>query len=204
MMNIDKDNLLNSYGEEWGPDAGVWNTSVQSKYLEYKLAEVFEENFVIPDNAQICNVGIGAGYWDRYLSYRLHGGHLTSIDIDETICRNLRERLINEKNPNHVTIICSDIIELNGYDHYFDLITLVGSTRMEIGQWEILFKKLAELMNNGGCIYYMELRGELSANELTSLFEKCGFKVTNIINDEKYRLNASYWRLDYIQNAECE
>ncbi len=34
--------LLHTYGEEYGPDAGPWNTSVESKYLEYRITEFFE------------------------------------------------------------------------------------------------------------------------------------------------------------------
>ena len=75
--------LLRAYGACWGPEAGPWNLSVQNKYLEYMFARFFEEHFPLPEYVRICNIGIGAGYWDRYLSYQLRGGSLTSIDVDE-------------------------------------------------------------------------------------------------------------------------
>ena len=65
--------LLRAYGACWGPEAGPWNLSVQNKYLEYMFARFFEEHFPLPEYVRICNIGIGAGYWDRYLSYRLTG-----------------------------------------------------------------------------------------------------------------------------------
>ena len=88
MNELDKSFLLQSYGEENGPEAGPWNTSLESKYLEYRITAFFEKDFEIGQGAQLCNIGIGAGNWDRYLSYRLNGGNLTSIDLDGTICVN--------------------------------------------------------------------------------------------------------------------
>lgn len=48
------------------------------------FARFLEENFVIRKNDHILNIGIGAGYWDRYLSYKVPDGSLTSIDIDRS------------------------------------------------------------------------------------------------------------------------
>lgn len=111
---MDKDFLLKAYGECCGPDAGPWNLGVKSKYLEFMLTKFFEENFDIKQGYDICNIGIGAGYWDRYLSYKLIDGTLTSIDIDEECCHQLKEGLINECNPNTVKIINSDVTKLDG------------------------------------------------------------------------------------------
>ena len=68
----DQEKLLKHYGEVSGPEAGPWNLSVENKYLEYRITSWFEENFLTTGTETICNIGIGAGYWDRYLSYRVH------------------------------------------------------------------------------------------------------------------------------------
>ena len=82
---MDQDFLLKAYGALWGPEAGPWNLSVEQKYLEYRITAFFEENFPVARGADICNIGIGAGYWDRYLSYRLDGGSLTSSRMRQSL-----------------------------------------------------------------------------------------------------------------------
>ena len=74
------------------------------KYLEYMLASFFEAHFTVGEDADLCNIGIGAGSWDRFLSYQLRGGQLTSIDRDEVCCRQLRLCLLHEGNPNRVRV----------------------------------------------------------------------------------------------------
>ena len=122
---MDKDFLLRSYGECYDKDAGPWNLGVKNKYLEYMIAKFFEENFAVSEGENICNVGIGAGYWDRYLSYQLKGGSLTSIDIDEECCRSLKEGLINEHNPNSVEVIHSDVMLVEGFENKFDIFATI-------------------------------------------------------------------------------
>ncbi len=94
--------LLHAYSQMYGPEAGPWNLSVRNKYLEYRFVDFFEKNFTVDENTNICNIGIGAGEWDLYLSYKLKGGSLTSIDILESCCKQLEQRLICEGNPNEV------------------------------------------------------------------------------------------------------
>ena len=61
-----------------------------------------EENFIIHNDFDILNIGIGAGYWDRYLSYKVGNGSLTSVDIDRECADNLAACLENENNTiNH-------------------------------------------------------------------------------------------------------
>ena len=97
--------LRKVYGECWGGEAGEWNTSLLNKYLEYMFARFLEENFEIKKDFHILNIGIGAGYWDRYLSYKVPEGKLTSIDIDPECADNFRACLENEKNKNLIRIL---------------------------------------------------------------------------------------------------
>ena len=134
----DQEKLLKHYGEVSGPEAGPWNLSVENKYLEYRITSWFEENFLTTGTETICNIGIGAGYWDRYLSYRVPEGELVSIDIDGDCCEMLRLGLLNEKNPNRVRIICSDVMKVNDLGGSSDIVTMIGSTRMESGLYEAI------------------------------------------------------------------
>lgn len=79
---IDKDFLLKTYSQMYAPEAGPWNLSVENKYLEYRFAQFFRDHFPVKEGTALCNIGIGAGAWDRFLSYQLRCGALTSIDID--------------------------------------------------------------------------------------------------------------------------
>ena len=192
---MDKDFLLESYGECYGPEAGPWNLSLTNKYLEYMITKFFEENFVIQEKAKVCNIGIGAGYWDRYLSYKLNGGSLTSIDIDEECCRQLRECLENEKNTNPVEIIQSDVTLIDYKDCCFDIITMIGSTRIESGLYEQIIVKAFDMLKAGGSLYYQTL----DRNETKEDFEQVCFENNVSVEiywvDEEYGYRAQYWKV---------
>lgn len=115
-MDIPEDKtafLLQTYSQMYAPEAGPWNLSAENHYLMYRFTDFFEKHFMVAEGTNICNIGIGAGEWDHYLSYKLKGGTLTSIDRLEICCRQLEERLICEGNPNAVKVICSDVMELD-------------------------------------------------------------------------------------------
>ena len=192
---IDKDFLLKSYGECYDKDAGPWNLGVKNKYLEYMIAKFFEENFEIAEGADICNVGIGAGYWDRYLSYKLKSGGLTSIDIDEECCRSLQEGLINEHNPNSVEVIHSDVMLVNGFENKFDIVTVVGSTRLESGLYDLLLSKAMSFVKEGGAMYYQTLDNNENMSSFLKLCNEHNFTVENYICDNSYGSKAQYWKV---------
>lgn len=117
MKKNDKDFLLKAYGEMYNSECGPWNVSLTSKWLEYEITKFFEENFNLSNQIYISNVGIGAGYWDRYLSYKMPKGcTLVSIDVDIECCKQLKLSLINEENPNNIVIINEDVMK---YDNLY-------------------------------------------------------------------------------------
>ena len=185
--------LLRAYGACWGPEAGPWNLSVQNKYLEYMFAKFFEEHFPLPEHVRICNIGIGAGYWDRYLSYQLRGGSLTSIDMDGACCRQLREGLENEENPNSVEILCADVMDLDLAER-FDIVTMVGSTRLESGLYEKILEKAFSFVRPGGSFYYQSLDKEEPKERFAALCGRNGMTVGQYLLDEAYGFRAQYWK----------
>lgn len=190
---MNKDFLLNVYGQCYDAEAGPWNLSLENKYLEYMLAKFFEENFQVGSGTNICNVGIGAGFWDRYLSYQLQAGALTSIDIDELACRQLRECLVNERNPNPVRIIHSDVmkVDLSGQ---FDIVTMVGSTRRESGLYQDILRKAFSMLAEGGSFYYQSLDDGEGKNAFEILCEEAGLSVERYLLDTAYGFYAQYWK----------
>ena len=192
---MDKDFLLKTYGQCYDSEAGPWNLSVESKYLEYMFAKFFEETFLVTERTCICNVGIGAGYWDRYLSYKLKGGTLTSIDIDEVACRQLRECLINERNPNKVTVIHSDVLAVDGFDNQFDIVTMVGSSRMESGLYKSILEKAFSFLKSGGSMFYQTLDEAETKEDMAALCEENDLKIDNYLFDSNYGFKAQYWKI---------
>lgn len=191
---MDADFLLKTYGSQYDSEAGPWNLSVENKYLEYMFAKFFEENFEIKPDMKICNIGIGAGYWDRYLSYLIPEGELTSIDIDGECCRQLTECLLNEKNPNRIHIIHSDVMRVEDKDETFDIVTMVGSARMESGLFRGILEKAFSMIKKGGAMYYQSLDNEETKQEVLSVCDGI-MQAEAYLLDETYGFRAQYWKL---------
>lgn len=190
---MDKDFLLQTYSQMYGPEAGPWNLGVTNKYLEYRFASFFEENFAVRPGDNLCNVGIGAGAWDRYLSYRLEGGTLSSIDIDPLCCRQLREGLACEENPNRVEVICSDVMELD-LGERFELVTLVGSTERESGRGEALLEKVMSFVKQGGSLYYQTLFPDIPEENILETARCCGMRMDLFETDDRYGFRCRYYK----------
>ena len=192
---MDKDFLLKIYGACYDAEAGPWNLSLENKYLEYMFARFYEENFPVPQGAEVCNIGIGAGYWDRYLSYRLNGGKLTSIDIQEICCRQLEECLKNERNPNPVRIIHADAMLLDELTEQFDIVTMVGSARLESGLHEEILGKAVSFLKPGGSLYYQSLDKDETEEWVTAFCARNAVRKETYLLDTNYGYRAQYWKL---------
>ena len=122
-------------------------------------------HFVVTETTNICNIGIGAGEWDRYLSYKLKGGSLTSIDRLPICCRQLESRLRCENNPNQVYVLCMDAMNLPDETQY-DIVTIIGSTAKESNSAIALFQKACSLVKPGGSLYYQSLNENENSNHI--------------------------------------
>lgn len=193
---MDKDFLLRTYGQCYGEEGGRFNLSLANKYLEYMFAKFFEENFAFEQCQRACNIGIGAGYWDRYLSYLLPKGSLTSIEIDPISCRQLEEGLINEQNPNNVRVICFDVMDVQGLECTFDIVTMVGSTRLESGLYAPIINKALDLVQPGGALYYQTLAENEQREETEHIvLERGDTQIASYLFDHRYGFTAQYWKI---------
>ena len=185
--------LLKVYGDCWGGEAGEWNTSLQNKYLEYMFASFLEGNFIIHNDFDILNIGIGAGYWDRYLSYKVTNGSLTSIDIDRECSDNLAACLENENNTNPIKVICADAITYD-FDKKFDLVTMVGSAVAESGKTKAIIAKAISLIKENGALYLQILHKDTDFD--TDAF--CGehnVRIDKGLVDDKYGIHCEYYKI---------
>lgn len=184
----EKDYILEYYSEFNNEECGKWNTSLKSKWYDYKITEYFEENFNLKGAKFICNIGIGPGHWDRYLSYHMNEEcRLISIDIDTDITETFRLCLENEQNNRNIEIINKDIFEYNPKDK-FDIITMVGSTVHEIGYYNEIFKKTTALLNDNGELYYSSVTKEETKEQLIDALNNTGYIIADYQRLEKYSL----------------
>lgn len=189
----DTDFLLQAYAQMYAPEAGPWNLSVANKYLEYRFADFFENNFRIPAGAAVCNIGIGAGMWDTYLSYRLNGGSLTSIDKLSVCCQQLERRLCFEGNPNSVKVICEDVMLLN-MDEQFEIVTMVGSTLEESGVGLELLKKAMCFLKPGGSLYYQSLDEKEDSNDVLKMAFHSRMRLSAFLEENAYGFTGRYYK----------
>jgi hypothetical protein len=147
MINpMDDAGLLDFYLEL---HAQKWNLSPENLFIEHTTRSLLAR-WVKPEGA-VCNIGIGAGEWDDYLGHWLEErGTLTSIDIDAAICDRLAYRQKRERHPFPARVIHTDLFDFSGS---FDLVTMIGSTRSEIGEGAI--DAALSLLKPSGVFFFM-------------------------------------------------
>lgn len=179
----EKDYILEYYSEFNNEECGKWNTSLKSKWYDYKITEYFEKYFCFRLAKSICNIGIGPGHWDRYLSYHMNDEcKLISIDIDSDITETFRLCLENEQNNRNIEIINKDLFDYSPVDK-FDIITMIGSTVQEIGLYKETFNKVSSMLTERGEVFYSCVdRNETRENLLI------GLKDTKLIVSDYQRL----------------
>lgn len=182
----EKDYILEYYSEFNNEECGKWNTSLKAKWYDYKITEYFEENFNFKESKTICNIGIGPGHWDRYLSYHMNDEcNLISIDRDSDITETFRLCLENEQNKRNIEIVNSNIFDYIP-SHKFDIITMIGSTVKEIGLYKETFKKAISILNDNGELFYSSVTKEETKDLLLSAINDTGHVVNNYQRLEKY------------------
>jgi len=153
--------LLKHYASFYGPEAGPWNLSPECLFVDYKLRafakNLLETHFPPSTPVAVCNVGIGQGDWDIFLSYAIASrGDLTSVDISSDTCRTLHARLSVEENPNSIRIVNEDINQTTLPAAAFDLVTLIGSTLEESGGGDRTLESCLRLLKPDGVLMYAD------------------------------------------------
>lgn len=158
MNDLDK-RLFELYLSFNGPEGGPWNRSPRSLYLEYWTRQFIASRLVRAPGLRMCNVGIGAGDWDNILcDLLIDHGSLTSVDIDPDICEMFRYRQQREGHPNPATVVCADIMADTLPPASFDVVTIIGSTVAESGDYNRCLASCLRLVKPGGYLMYMDFR----------------------------------------------
>lgn len=189
MENYEKELILKYYGEFYNEECGKWNTSLKAKWYDYVITEYFEEHFNLKDAKCICNIGIGPGYWDRYLSYNMNNDcKLVCVDIDSDITETFSLCLKNEQNNNNIEIVNNDIFNYEPQET-FDIITIIGSAVQEIGFYNEIFEKSINMLNYNGELFYSCVNEDETQVHLEQALINTEFKVVDFIHKEKYGMH---------------
>ena len=184
---MDDSSLLNFYLEAHGPNAAPWNLSPRNGYAEYRMRQ-FLINFVpIRDGMAVCNVGIGAGYWDTFLSYWLGShGTLTSLDNNPHCCDLYRYRQTREGNPFPTKVVCGDIRQSPLAAKSFDLVTIIGIEPSDSASFTSFLNGAFTLLKNSGLLLYWETSRRHSPSELEDHMKRKGCSIEKLETDTHY------------------
>jgi len=149
--------LFEWYLASEGPDAGPWNRSPRSLYIEHWTRSFIMGQIEPFPGIEVCNVGIGAGGWDNFLCDWLEGkGQLTSVDVDPGICELFEYRQKREGHPNPATVVCADILRDSLPAGSFDVVTVIGSTVAESKDYDGCLSSCWRLAREDGHMMYMD------------------------------------------------
>jgi ubiquinone/menaquinone biosynthesis C-methylase UbiE len=149
--------LFEHYLASEGPEAGPWNRSPRSLYIEYWTRDFITSRIEPFPGIEVCNVGIGAGGWDNFLCDWLEGkGRLTSVDVDPGICELFEYRQKREGHPNPATVVCTDILSDSLPAGSFDVVTAIGSTVAESKDYDGCLTSCWRLVRESGHLMYMD------------------------------------------------
>ncbi len=154
---MDDNDLFRFYLELSSPEARQWNLSPENLFFEFITRRRLAQWLRPAPGLQACNVGIGAGEWDDYLGFWLSdGGRLTSIDRDGDCCRLLSYRQRREGHPNPAEVWHRSILDAEGSWGQFDLLTIIGSTLREAGDYEGALAGCLRILKPGGRLFLMD------------------------------------------------
>ncbi|MBN2310545.1 MAG: class I SAM-dependent methyltransferase [Candidatus Hydrogenedentes bacterium] len=153
--------LLKHYASFYGPEAGPWNVSPECLYVEYRMRAfvkaILDGRLAGAARVRVCNVGIGQGDWDLFLSYTLgERGDLTSVEVSAECCELFRARLAAQEHPHPVHVVNEDVTCTSLPPEAFDLVTVVGSAVEESGEEYRMLDACLALVRPGGILVYSD------------------------------------------------
>ena len=89
----------------------------------------------------------------------------------------------------------SDVLLVDGLDRQFDIVTMVGSTRMESGLYGRILEKAFSFLKDGGSLYYQTLDEAETKEDMAALCGKSGINIDRYLLDAAYGFQAQYFKL---------
>lgn len=158
---MDRDELLAFYASYYDALAGPSNLSPEVCYSLYRTRSYFRSilrhHYAGQSSIAVCNVGIGQGDWDLFLSFELGGrGNLTSIEVRQESCDTLTARMEIQGHPYEIVVVNEDVNETSVPPRSFDLLTVIGSTVKESGAYTGTLRSCTRLLRTGGLLLYSD------------------------------------------------
>lgn len=113
---------------------------------------------IVPNAQDILDVGCGAGNYTLKMLTKLPNLNCTLVDLSEPMLTRAKERVAKQTNG-EIKSLQGDIREIDFAGKTFDII-LAGAVLHHLrddADWESTFKKLYELLNEGGCLMISDL-----------------------------------------------
>src|SRR5688500_7403252 len=195
-MLSDDELLLIHYLDRNAPDAKRWNLSPAALFLEANIRWFIGERVVRAQGTRALNVGIGVGEHDDWLGLHLEGwGSLTSLDIDDEVCRIFSLRQRKEGHPNASVVIHADNLDENLRLGPFDLVTVIGSTLQETGDPRKALRACQGLVAHDGAIFVSAFEPQMPLQQVRELLD--GYSTGDVrIIDEVLGCYVVYARVD--------
>ena len=158
---MNRDKVLAHYVSYYDSLAGPSNLAPGTLYVIYRYRRHFKaiigEYFGDSADLRVCNVGIGQGDWDLYLSFELGAkGKLTSVEIRTDSYEVHKDRLEIQKHPYEVEVLNEDVNETSLPPESFDFLTIVGSTLNESGKYHETLDSCIRLIKPNGVLFYSD------------------------------------------------
>ena len=80
-------------------------------------------------------------------------------------------------------------------DESFDVVTMVGSSRLESGLYQSILEKVFTFVKKGGSFYYQSLDRNETKEEFEALCKANNMRIVNYLHDDNYGFNAQYWKV---------
>ncbi|WP_010275456.1 class I SAM-dependent methyltransferase [Paenibacillus senegalensis] len=190
-MNDEK--LLQFYLNLRSSEAGPWNLSPENLYIELEVRHHIRELIYLHSRLNVCNIGIGTGEWDDYLGYILTGrGNITSVDIDNHTCELFQYRQKIESHPNPSKVLCENILETSLNANSFDIVTIIGSTVREIGQYNRTLETCFKLLKPGGQFFYMDFEKNYPIDLFEQWAQNANHEIETVIRLSRYEVVESF------------
>jgi len=192
MNDMDR-KLFEHYLATDGPEAGPWNRSPRSLYIEYWTRDFIVRHGEPFPGIKVCNVGIGAGGWDSFLCDWLDGkGRLTSVDIDLSTCELFAYRQKREGHPNPAAVVCADILTDPLPAAAFDVGTVIGSTVGESGDYDGCLASCWRLVRDSGHMMYMDFPARRSPERFEAWAAAHGASI-EVRSDDEIAEGYAFW-----------
>lgn len=128
-------------------------------------------SYINPQAKELLDIGCGAGNYSLNMLGKIPGLNCTLNDLSLPMLQRAKER-ITAKTTGEITLIHSDMRDLNLADNHFDIVLAAATFHhlRDDADWELVFSKIYKALKTGGSLWISDLITHNSAS-VNKLFE---------------------------------